>query len=84
MSFYGSYKYEEVINMEAVQFFHLCSSMEKALAVQKICNLETVSFPHLKQDKMTKIHKSAYKKAQTDDDKEKNVIKLSDLSKVLK
>lgn len=84
MNFYPAYKYEDVLDLEAETFFHLCNSMEKVLAIKKITDLEVAVFPQLKEHKMKEIHRKAYRKAEPDDHGEKNAIKLGDLSKVLR
>ena len=82
MRFYG-YKFHEVLSMDNGTFSHLCGSMEKVLAIEKLEAFQVVSFPNLKEDEMKRVHKQTYKDAETVDNVEKNVVKLGDISRMI-
>lgn len=82
MNYFG-YKYDEVENMDSETFFHLCKSMEKALAIEKIESMEVSAFPHMSKSEMKKLHKRIYKISRVESEEVKNVVKLGDLARVL-
>lgn len=81
---YYNYKYEEVMQMELQFYNNLCSLMYANEAREDLRMIDNTSFTNWKKDSQDKKRKTLFKLAYPEKLKPKNIIKLSDINKVLK
>lgn len=81
---YYHYKYEEVMNMNNSQYLYLVKLMSINEARKTLKGFEVAIYPKLKDQKRTEIHRKHYKIAFPSNFEVKNVVKLSDLNKVIR
>jgi hypothetical protein len=83
MNYYG-YKLEEVLDMEVSDYHTLLKLMSINQARDHLLHFEANAYPKLKESKRDEVFKKHYKIAYPKDFEVKNVVKLSDLQRVLK
>ena len=62
IKFYGL-GFEEVMNMDVVSFESLSKAMPIIEHQDMLINMRVASYPHIKKDSATRLHKEVYKKA---------------------
>lgn len=82
MSYY-SYKYDEVINLEYCLYQELLEAMFINQGRDKLAELEIVSYPKMKKESAEKVFKKYNKIAYPRNFERKNIVKFSDIKKVL-
>ena len=83
MSYYN-YKLDEVLDMDMQTFNTLSQAANIMEARNYLSMIEIYSYPNLKKDAQEKLFRKYNKIAYPKNFEVKNVVKLSDLSKVLK
>ena len=83
MSYYN-YKLEEVLDMEVKTYNTLSQLMYINEARESLRSIDVSCYPNMKTEARKKMHKRLYKVAYPSNFEQKNVVKLSDLTKVLK
>lgn len=83
MNYYG-YKLEEILDMEISDYKTLLKLMSINQARDHLRLFEANAYPQLKDNKRNEIFKKHYKIAYPSDFEVKNIVKLSDLKRVLK
>ena len=81
---YYSYKLEDVLEMESADYNTLTRLMLMNEARDKLSAFEANVYSKLKDDKRKEVFKRYYKIAYPQNFEVKNVVKLSDLNRVLK
>jgi len=81
---YYSYKLEDIMSMEAVDYANLVELMHINEARDRLFKYQASIYPKVKDSKREEIFRKTYKVAYPKNFEVKNVVKLSDLNKVLK
>lgn len=81
---YYNYKMEEVLDMDVKSYNKLNKCMLINESRDALMRLEIISYPNLKKEAQEKIYRKYNKAAYPANFEKKNIVRLSDLSKVLR
>ena len=73
MHYYG-YKYHELASMDAPTYDYLNKVMKHAKAIDKLELKELISYPHLKKDDMSSLHRRLQSESMSDKMKEEKAV----------
>lgn len=77
-----SYKYEEVLDMDLNTFNLLVKCMEINSARERLINMETSLYPHLKRKDQSNLHKKVYRLAVPAELRVEKAVKVDDLKNI--
>ena len=83
MHYYPAYKFEDVLEMNTVIYNSMVKLMNINEARDGLRELEFAVYPKLKQDGRKELHRNYYRIAHPHNFEHKDVVSLSDISKVL-